>query len=217
METLLNVIDVIVNNVFEAFYIMCWILFVEYVLQTKLYEANVVPLKKEIEELNKKQVILFKAIKKLKVIIDYDHSFTKKQIKAIKEKLEEKQGKKQEEKQEEDVLIPSKNTYETKYNTHITFPHYRIYDKGVNVDDKNQLHSLKCLSHQLAEFMGCKEGHTFLYKEVESFMKNYFHFHSKNDIIILEPKLRKLLNICEDDNPEITWPIMLHLVEPHVK
>lgn len=227
IERLADIISVCINTIFEAFYICCWVLFIEYILQPKLYKANVYPLKKEINEINVKQTILYKATKKLKFIIDYDYKTIEDQIKILKKDLELlKQN------QEKEQIIPYNNDIisascvetneetneDTKYNTHITFPHYRIYDKSmrINVDKKTQIFRLKCLSHQLTEFMSYTEGRCLRTDEVISFIETYFDNHSETGLLKVSTKVRKLFNISEDTEPKITLPKFLRLIEPHL-
>ena len=228
METLLNILIVCINNILEACYIVCWILFVEYVLQTKLYEITVYPLKKEIQELNEKQAILYKAIKKLKVIIDCNYTDSERQFQLFKKKIDELQKQTQEQVQEQTQVIKddcltyvdTSEADETNnlmsYNTHMTFPHYRIYNKGVyvNADGKNKL---VCLSNQLAEFMGYPEGKCLTKEEIIAFSENYFEKHSEDGVLILELKLRKLFNIPENSSPKLSRHVFLYLIKPHLK
>ncbi len=202
MEPLL---DLIVKNVFDAVYIICWVLFVEYILQTKPYKANICPLEKQLKELSKKQAVLIETCKILKSFILHSHSKTEYQIKKIKERLESQKREK-----------PFIRYDETNISDGgITFPHYRIYDKGItNIDD---LKTQKCPSIQLSKFLSWEEGKTSSYENIEYCMKLYFNLNSKEGLLVLEPRIRNLLNISREDNPKITWDELMRLVGAHIK
>lgn len=197
--------DAIVESVFEAFYIVCWALFIIYILRPKLYEVN----EKQIKELNKKTTDLTEKCKILEGFMLNSHFKTKAQLKKLQERLETQL-------KEKDLLLHYTDLDTNTDDEVITFPHYRIYDKS-ETNDKEKLKSLKCLSKQLTKFMCWQEGRTTLYENVEAFMEKYFHSHSKDGVLVLEPRMRKLLNISLKDNPKITWADLMRLICEHLK
>jgi hypothetical protein len=205
METLYNAI---VKSVFEAFYIVCWVWFMIYILQPKLYKAKLHSFEKQIKELNKKTMDLTEKSKILEGFMLNNHFKTKAQLKKLQERLETQL-------KEKDLLHYTDLDTDTDDEV-ITFPHYHIYDKN-ETDDKEKLKSLKCLSKQLTKFMCWQEGRTTLYENVEAFMEKYFHSHSKEGVLVLEPRIKKLLNISLKDNPKITWTDLMCLICEHLK
>jgi hypothetical protein len=76
--TLHNFISTVSNVLFDTFYICAWFCF----LSREFYKIYVYPLNQDIETLKFQQDILYKAIKKLKNIIDIDNSSSAQQLKS---------------------------------------------------------------------------------------------------------------------------------------
>ena len=76
--TLHNFISTVLNVLFDTFYICAWFCF----LSREFYKIYVYPLNQDIETLKFQQDILYKAIKKLKNIIDIDNSSSAQQLKS---------------------------------------------------------------------------------------------------------------------------------------
>jgi hypothetical protein len=113
LVTIFNIFPVIINAIFDAFYISCWFCF----LGREFYVAFVYPLKKEIEDLKNKQDILCESISKLKNISDIDNVSTEelricfKDLKAELDSMYRSFGKRID-KIEEDVFKSETNTSE---------------------------------------------------------------------------------------------------------
>ena len=227
-----NIMMVIINNTFEAFYICCWIIFMQ-----RQYHKYFI--KEEIRVLNKKQDILFEAIKKLKNIIDIDSCVVEdlknkitRELEKIncgvkrmdssdeKENKEEKENKGEKENKEEEILIEN-NIENGVYpiQSHISFPHYIIYSSIMNKSKSKVISKdgSKILSKQLCDFLSCEHGTTMGIRDVSNSVLELCNVKKRTGKIQMTQKLRKLFGIMKHEDYEVTVDNLLIFLEPHLK
>ena len=238
--TLYNLIPVLLNAIFDTFYICAWFCF----LGLQYYKTFVYPLRQELKSLRNQQDILFHAIKKLKNIIDIDKQASTEQvnmrIKYIKRDLDcmynafgkridrieekffsnpysnesEEDESEEVEEVEEEKSDSSSSVSDEKcilpIQNHITFPH----------NQKKQDKDTLLLSYQLCEFLGYEPGTTMPHKEAYDDVLRLTKGNKKITRmykIRIVPKIQKLFGISENEDYEITLANLHMFLKPHLR
>lgn len=212
---LYNIIPSILNAIFDTLYICAWF----YFLSRNFYYFH--PLKEEIDILKSQQDILYKAIKKLKNIIDIDNNSISKKLKnryghiksnldsmcsAFEQRIDKIENilssneankavlseEEKNKKQQDETSTFSNNISKSNNSKYITFP----------------LVNYKLLSCQLCEVFDYKLGTYMTEKEIYEEVLSNIIYNKRN-----MSKFQELFGINYDINSEN----LLNLLKPHLK
>ena len=202
-----------INNILlEGLYLSLWVCF----LAINIYRQQIVI--KKIDNLKKKQDILFESIQKLKIIIDIDKetenivsanvAILQTQLNDIDKRMEERTEEKMEEKMGESYWG---------YNPDVTFPQYTLFNDSnyLSVNNKILYGSMKpntrLLSIQLARFLQKKPGVCITFAETYDLILESLSLNPN------DPNLKKIFGIFSEDNNEITSNTLTKYLEPHLR
>jgi hypothetical protein len=241
--TIANLIPVLINFLFDGIYISFWF----FLIGREYYGKFISPLITEINDLKKKQDILYESMQKLKIIIDIDKDTEddmSTNIKMLKRDLDStyRVFSKRLDKIEEEVYVNESNISDKdESNTeksneesteqsgdekdilpiqnHITFPHFTIFE------DSNYK-----LTKKKSPFKELKEDTRLLSDQLAKFLnKKWGSCMTFNEVYtpmweqldsqseLFDNKLRKLFGITENEDYEITSSNLSKYLEPHLK
>lgn len=204
----MDLLSTFIVVLFDTFYIVCWITFVYYLIYIKWGE----PLVKHIEYLTNKVNELHN--RQIDIDIFVEHFCTSPRNSRRNNRRKYKRG------LNNIPTVVSDSEICTSADSisisHITFPHYCIYDK-INTNTNTKFDNYVLLSHQMSEFMGYTYGKTMLRSDINKIMKKYFNHNNIFGMLVLDTKSRKWLNIPEDKCPKITASHFMLLVNAHLK
>jgi hypothetical protein len=188
-----EIIDIIIDAIFEAFYICCWFSF----LSTIFYKIYILPIKY-------KQSILYYSICKIRHILTYDHVIDEEikthliklqeGIEIINNKLDKTYSKKYDYNFKEEVINESSSNLPPQ--THVTFPHFLIISTNTCRDP-----TICLLSGGLSSILGLDLGTCLSLESVNKRFINYLETNKliQNNNIILNSSLKQLFGISSND------------------
>ena len=179
----------------------------------EFYRKLIYPLINEINELKKKQDILYESIQKLKIVIDIDKDTKDKlstDLKMLKRELFRNEINSETSSEEKDILH---------IQTHITFPQSTYFEESNYKLTKNKSNCKKLkddtrvISNQLAKFLNKQLGTCMTFNE--AYTRIWDMLGSDSLLFIFGNKLRKLFGIYENEDYEITRENLSNYLEPH--
>ena len=236
MPLLENVLNTIGNSIYIGLSVYSyWYAFYKPTADDLIMRTN---------NLEKKQEILYKAIGKLRNIIEIDKDLSneqneqlkqiKKEIKAINKILQIQHRDTESvsdasEEDSDDIIESQKNKPALPVQNHIVFPHFFILnDKNLKqtklTHDTYQLRfigdDLRIISNQLAKFMKVKFGTCMEFDEAYDYVYNYIQ---ENEItnISEDTQLSRLFGMTENEDYEYSDSMLIKvlkkMLEPHFK
>jgi len=204
-----------INNILlEGLYLSLWVCF----LAINIYRQRIFI--KDINNLKKKQDILFESIQKLKIIIDIDKetedivsanvAILQNQLNNIDKRIEKGSdwgvrglG----------TQVPSESDKDFP-----TFPHFTIFDDSNYISTNNKISykvmksDTRLLSNQLAMFLQKKQGSCITFSEAYALI-----LESLDPTKYFDSNLGNLFGITSNEDNEITADTLSAYLEPHLK